>query len=253
MSDREKLDVLAIGAHPDDVEMSCGGTLCLLVDQGYRVGIVDLTRGELGSRGSADLRAKEAERAREIMGVAVRINLEIPDGDIANTDANRRKLIAVVRRYQPDIVLFNPLEERHPDHGDAARLCGSAVFYSGLVRLETRDGDGVQEPWRPAHVMHYMQSLTFEPELVVDVSSFWARRTKAVLAYSSQVHVEEYKETSDEPETFISDPRFIRFLEARARTFGFGIGAEYGEGYLYRYGPLGVSDLPAFLGTKRRA
>lgn len=248
----EKLDVLAVGAHPDDVEICCGGTVCLLVDQGYRVGIVDLTRGELGSRGSAEQRAKEAETARNILGVPVRINLGLPDGDIANTKPNQEALISAIRAYRPDIVLVGAPEDRHPDHGDATRLCTSAIFYAGLAKIETRSADGPQEAWRPSHTLHYMQGLNFEPDLVVDVSTVWPRRMNAVRAYASQVHSDRYKETSGEPETFISDPGFIRFIEARAQSLGYRTGAAYGEGFLYRHGPMGVADLVAFLGRKAR-
>jgi bacillithiol biosynthesis deacetylase BshB1 len=250
MPDSKPFDVLAFGAHPDDVELSAGGTVCRLVDEGYRVGIVDITRGELGSRGSAELRHDEAQTAAAILGVQVRENLGIPDGDIRNTPENRAKIIRVLRKYRPGILLINAPECRHPDHANAARLVGDAVFYSGLSRLETIEGDTL-EPWRPRHVLHYMQSLSFEPTLVVDVSDVWERRMEALLAYKSQFHVPEYKESNAEPETFVSNPDFLRWIESRGGTFGYRIGARFGEPFLYRHGPIGTDDVVAMLGKDR--
>lgn len=245
----EKLDVLAIAAHPDDVEIFCGGTVCLMVEQGYRVGIIDLTRGELGSRGSADLRDEESRAASAVMGVNIRVNLELPDGDISNTKQNQGKLVRLIRQYRPDIVLIGAPSDRHPDHGDATQLCVSSIFYAGLNKVQSGEGNDTDQSWRPTHVLHYMQSTSFEPDLVVDVSSVWDKRMKAVRAYASQIHDSTYKGTSEESDTFVSDPGFIRFIEARAQTLGYGTGASYGEGFLYRDGPLGVKDLVAWLGN----
>jgi bacillithiol biosynthesis deacetylase BshB1 len=249
----KKVDVLAIGAHPDDVEICCGGTVCLLVEQGYTVGVVDLTRGELGTRGSVEQRRLEAERAAEIMGVGTRINLALADGRIENSREHQLALIRVIRDLRPDIALIGAPEDRHPDHGDATRLCISALFYSGLVKIETESEGRPQEPWRPSHTLHYMQGISFEPDLVVDVSSVWERRMEAVKAYMSQVHHTEYKDDSDEPETFISDPGFVTYIKSRAQALGYRTGARYGEGFLYRHGPIGVDDLVAVLGKNRRA
>lgn len=252
MPGTDKIDVLAIGAHPDDVEIFCGGTLCLLVEQGYRVGIVDLSRGELGTRGTPEQRAVEAENAGRIMGVSVRMNLGIPDGAIVDNKENQEKLIIALRTLRPDVVLTGSEDDRHPDHANATALCTSASFFSGLAKVETRSGGDPQQAWRPGHILHYMQNIAFEPDFVVDVSNVWEQRMDAVRAYVSQVHNPEYKEGSDEPETFISDPGFIGFIESRARTLGYRVGASYGEGFMYRHGPIGVTDLVSFLGGRPR-
>lgn len=247
----EPLDVLALAAHPDDVELCAGGTMCVLARDGYRTGVVDFTRGELGSRGTPEGRLEEAERAAEILGLTARHNLGLPDGDIQNTAENREKLIRLVRRYRPSIVLTNPPEDRHPDHPAAARLATDALFYAGLRKIETFEEDGSpQEPWRPSHVLHYMQSLSFVPTFVVDVTDVWERRTAALQAFGSQFFNPDYD--SDEPETFISNPDFFAWVEARARTYGYRVGARYGEPLLYRHGPVGVADLVAVLGGERR-
>ncbi len=251
MSDHPTLDVLALAAHPDDVELCAGGTMCVLARDGYRTGIVDFTRGELGSRGTPEGRLEEAAASAEILGLSARDNLGLPDGDIQNTKANQEKLVRLVRRYRPPIVLVNTLEDRHPDHGDAARLSVDALFYSGLVKLETFDGEEPQEPWRPHHVLHYMQSIPFEPTLVVDVSEVWEQRTAALQAFQSQFFNPDY-DGAGEPETFISNPDFFRWVEARARVYGYRVGATFGEPLLYRHGPVGVTDLVGMLGTEKR-
>lgn len=243
-----KLDVLALAAHPDDVELCAGGTMCLLARQGYKTGVVDFTRGELGTRGTPEIRAKEAAIAAEFMRLSVRENLGMPDGNIENTPEHRERIIRIIRRYRPHIVLINPMECRHPDHEAAARLATNALFYAGLRKIETFEDDGSpQEPWRPHHVLHYMQTIPFNPTLVVDVSEVWEDRMKALLAYSSQFYNPEYEEGSDEPHTFISNPGFIKSVEGRARMYGYMIGAEYGEPFLYRHGPFGVTDLVGIL------
>ena len=242
------VDVLAIGAHPDDVEIGCGGTIRKLADQGYGVSILDLTEGELGSRGSVELRYRESEEARQILGARERTNAGIPDGDIANTVENRSAVIREIRRTRPRILLISAPECRHPDHPAAARLCIDAAFYAGLAKID----DG-QEPWRPLHILHYMQSLSFEPTLVVDVSETWQARMDAVRAYGSQFHNPDYSASDDEPDTYISHPGFLGFIEARARMLGFRIGAEYGEGFLYHQAPFGVEDLVATFSGRRRA
>ena len=243
-----KLDVLALAAHPDDVELCAGGTMCLLAQQGYGVGIVDFTKGQLGSRGSPEQRREEAERASEIIGLSARENLGMMDGDIRNTKANQRAVIEVVRQYRPHIVLINPPESRHPDHKDAAELSTDALYYSGLKEIETAGADGTpQEPWRPHHVLHYMQAVSFEPTMVVDVTPVWNRRIEALQAFKSQFHNPDYEADEDEPETYVSNPQFFEWIEARARTYGYQVGATYGEPFLYRHSPVGVSDLPTAL------
>lgn len=252
MGDFSELDVLALAAHPDDVELCAGGTMCLLAQQGYRVGIVDFTKGELGSRGSPALRMQEAEHAAEIMGLSARENLGLPDGNIANTEANRRALIRRIRRYRPHVVLLNASECRHPDHCAAARLSTDALFYSGLRKIETQEDDGTpQEPWRPHHALHYMQAVEFDPTFVVDVTDVWEQRVEALRAFKSQFHNPDYEAGEDEPETFVSNPAFFRWVEARARTYGYKVGATYGEPLLYRHGPVGVGDLMGVLGREK--
>ena len=248
----DPVDVLAFGAHPDDVELCAGGTVALLVKQGYRVGIVDLTRGELGSRGTVDLRAKEAAAASDILGVHARENLGFADGDITNTVENRWRVLRAIRKYRPHIVLIGAPECRHPDHGAGARLVADAIFQAGLVKITSQEFGQDQEPWRPSHVLHYMQSLDFIPDFVVDVSETWEQRTRAVKAYKSQFHSEDYEPSEDEPETFVSNPAFMQFFEARAVSLGYRIGASHGEGFLYRHGPVGVTDLMQVLERGRR-
>ncbi len=248
----DQLDVLALAAHPDDVELCAGGTMCLLARQGYRTGVVDFTRGELGTRGTPELRMQEAEKAAGIMGLAARENLGLPDGNIENSPDNRFRLIRAVRRYRPRIVLVNPMECRHPDHGAAARLAVDALFYAGLRKIETAEDDGApQEPWRPHHVLHYMQTLPFEPTLVVDVSEVWEQRVQALQAFASQFFNPGYRPAEDEAETFISNPAFFEWIEARARSYGYQIGATYGEPFLYRNGPPGVTDLVGALSREK--
>jgi bacillithiol biosynthesis deacetylase BshB1 len=237
------LDVLAFAAHPDDVEFFAGGTVALLVSQGYRVGIADLTRGELGSRGTAEIREREAAEAAAILGVDARVNLGLPDGDIRNTLENRVEVARVLRAFRPRILLVPAPDCRHPDHPAAARLVTEAVFPAGLRRVETAAGAEPLEPWRPHHVLHYMQSIPFEPTLVVDVTPVWETRLRALRAFASQVHRADYAAPPGEPETFISNPAFVDWIEARARTYGYRIGATYGEPLLYRHGPIGVTDL----------
>lgn len=250
MSETASLDVLAFAAHPDDVELCAGGTMCLLAKQGYRTGIVDLTRGELGTRGTPEQRDREAARAGEILGLAARETLGLPDGDIANTKANQLGVVRAVRRYRPHLVLVNAPEDRHPDHGDAARLTTDALFYAGLAKVETAEDDGtLQEPWRPQHVLHYMQSLSFEPTFVVDVTGVWDQRMAALHAFESQFYVPG--QARDEPETFVSNKGFAHWIEARARVYGYRIGATYGEPLLYRHGPVGVADLMTVLSRER--
>ena len=241
------LDVLALAAHPDDVELSVGGTMCLLHAQGYRTGVVDFTRGELGTRGTPEGRLAEAADAARVLGLAFRRNLGLPDGEIRNTKAAQALVVQAVRAARPAIVLINAPEDRHPDHGDAARLATDALFASGLARLETVGTDGQpQAPWRPSHVLHYMNTLEFEPTFVVDVTSVWERRLDALRAFRSQ-----FGASDAGPETFISTPAFLQFVEARARSFGYRIGATYGEPLLYRHGPIGIGDLVATLSRER--
>ena len=247
-----KLDVLALAAHPDDVELCAGGTVCLLAQRGYDVGIVDFTKGQLGSRGTPEQRIEEAERASKIIGLSARENLGLMDGDIRNSKANQRKVIETVRRYRPHIVLINPPESRHPDHSDACELSTDALYHSGLQEVETTNSNGTpQEPWRPHHVLHYMQAVSFEPTMVVDVTPVWDQRIEALQAFESQFHNPDYEPDADEPETFVSNPEFFEWIKARARTYGYTVGATYGEPLKYRHGPFGVTDLPDVLSKEK--
>lgn len=245
------LDVLAFAAHPDDVELCAGGTMCLLADQGYKMGIVDLTRGELGSRGTPEGRLKEAEEAAHILGVSARENLGLPDGNIENTEASRRAVIRMIRKYRPRIILANPPDDRHPDHGAASRLVSKAAFYSGLRKIVTTDieTDEPQEPFRTRHVLYYMQAVEFEPTFVVDVTPVWEQRMEAIRAFKSQFHNPDYTASEGEPDTFISTPAFLEFIEARARAYGYRAGFTYGEPLFYHHGPVPISDLAAVLGS----
>jgi N-acetylglucosamine malate deacetylase 1 len=247
------MHLLALAAHPDDVELCAGGTICSLTNRGYDVGIVDFTRGELGSRGTPEGRLQEADEAGRILGIKARENLGIADGNIENSPENREKVVRVIRRYRPHIVLINPLECRHPDHGKAAQLAIDAMFAAGLRKVETFEGDGTpQEPHRPHHVLHYMQAIDFNATFVVDVSDVWEQRTAALKAFRSQFHNPDYQPADDEPDTFVSNPAFFEWIESRARTYGYRIGATYGEPLLYRHGPVGVQDLVSMLSSEKR-
>ncbi len=222
-----KLDILAIGAHPDDVEMSCGATIAKEIAAGKVVGILDLTRGELGTRGSAEIRSKEAKEAARILGVKVRENLGLSDGFFQNTKEAQLAVIRMIRKYRPEVVLCNAVEDRHIDHGKGSKLSSDACFLSGLRRIETElDGES-QQAWRPRHVYHYIQWKELEPDFVVDVSGYMDKKLEAVFAYRSQF----YDENSKEPETPISSKNATESLRYRNRNLGRLIGTEYGEGF----------------------
>lgn len=233
-----KLDILAIGVHPDDVELACSGTLLKHIDQGKSVGILDLTQGELGTRGSASLRLEEAAEAANILGVTVRENLGFADGFFENNEQHQRALIQAIRKFQPEIVLANAIHDRHPDHGRAAKLISESCFYSGLVKITTREDGQEQQPWRPKAVYHYIQDRYIAPDFVVDVTEFVDRKIKAIMAFSSQF----YNPDSKAPETPISSKEFLEFLNARMKDFGRDIGVPYAEGFT-RERVIGVNDL----------
>lgn len=224
-----KLDILAIGAHPDDVELGCGATLAKEIANGKKVGIIDLTRGELGTRGTAETRDVESEDAAKILGVAMRTNMEFADGFFLNDKYHQIELIKQIRKFCPDIVICNAIEDRHIDHAKGSKLVSDACFLSGLLKVDTvcEDTDGWQDPWRPKAVYHYIQWKDLEPDVVVDVSGFMETKLKAVMAYKTQF----FDPDSDEPETPISSKNFTDSIEYRARNLGRLIGAEYGEGY----------------------
>ena len=237
----DQLDVMAIAAHPDDVELAAGGTLILSVEQGLRVGVLDLTRGELGTRGTVELRAAEADAAAAILGLSIRENLGLPDGNIT-ADA-MSTLIGVLRRWKPRIVMTHPAVCRHPDHVAAHHLVQNACFYAGLSKLAP---SVTRPPWRPKHLLYFAEVRHFEPTFVVDVTGTWERRTEALQCYGSQIHSPAYKEQSSEPETYISNAGFFEWVEARAQTYGQLIGCTYGEPFQYN-GTLGASNLRTFL------
>jgi len=224
-----KLDILVFGAHPDDAELGAGATIAKEVSKGKKVGIVDLTRGELGTRGSAEIRDREAAKAAEILGVAVRENMEFADGFFVNDKQHQLELIKIIRKYKPEIVLCNAVEDRHIDHAKASKLVSDACFLSGLMKIETKmDGDDQwQEAWRPKLVYHFIQWKNLEPDFVVDVSGFIETKTEAIMAYSSQF----YDPDSEEPETPISSKNFTDSVNYRARDLGRIIGVEYAEGF----------------------
>lgn len=223
-----KIDILAIGAHPDDVELSCGATLAKEIAKGKKVGIIDLTRGELGTRGTAETRNEESNNAAHILGISVRINMGFADGFFVNDKTHQIELIKMIRKYQPDIVLCNAIDDRHIDHGKGSRLVSDACFLSGLIKIETKDDNGQsQNKWRPKQVYHYIQWENLEPDFVVDVSGFIDIKMEAVLAYKTQF----YSEKSKEPETPISSKNFTDSIKYRARDLGRLIGVEYAEGF----------------------
>ena len=238
-----KLDILAIGAHPDDVELGCSGTLITEVKRGKKVGIVDLTQGELGTRGTIETRYSEAREAARIMGIAVRENLKMRDGFFQNNEEHQMQLIGVLRKYQPEIVISNILEDRHPDHGRGGWLSYDACFFSGLRQVKTFDEDGrEQEKWRPKMLLHYIQDRFFEPDIILDISDAWEQRMEAIKAYTTQF----YNPDSLEPDTYLSSPDFIEALAARARLLGKRIGVKYGEGFLSKKS-IGIRNLDALV------
>ncbi len=224
-----KLDILVFGAHPDDAELGAGATIAKQIAEGSKVGIVDLTRGELGTRGSAEIRDKEAAKAAEILGVAVRENLAFDDGFFVNDKAHQLEVIKMIRKYQPEIVLCNAIDDRHIDHPKGSQLVSDACFLSGLIKIETilSGSSEKQEKWRPKVVYHYMQWKNLTPDFVVDVSGFMNKKVDAIEAYSSQF----YDPKSNEPQTPISSKNFIDSVVYRARDLGRMIGVEHAEGF----------------------
>lgn len=233
-----KLDILAFGAHPDDVELGCGGTIAKEVSLGKKVGIIDLTRGELGTRGTAAIRDMESEAAAKILGVHIRENLNMRDGFFINDEAHQLKVIQMIRKYQPEIVLCNAVDDRHIDHGKGSKLVSDACFLSGLRKIETNFQGENQMAWRPKVVYHYMQWKNAQPDFVVDITGYNEIRVKAILAYSSQF----YNPDSKEPETPIASKNFLESLNYRAQDLGRLIGKDFAEGFtVERY--LAVNSL----------
>jgi bacillithiol biosynthesis deacetylase BshB1 len=233
-----KLDILAFGAHPDDVELGCSGTLAKEISLGKKVGIIDLTRGELGTRGSVEIRNSESEAASKILGISVRENLDMRDGFFVNDESHQLKVIEMIRKYQPEIVLCNAVSDRHPDHGRAAKLTADACFYSGLIKVETKEDGKAQSAWRPKAVYHYIQDHFIEPDFVVDITAHMDKKMESIFAYSSQF----FDPNSKEPETPISSKNFMENVKAKAALFGRAINADYAEGFtVSRY--IGVENL----------
>ncbi len=223
-----KLDIIAFGVHPDDVELSCAGVLIAAQLEGKQTGIIDLTQGELGTRGTAATRKVEATAAAKIMGVSIRENLGMADGFFTNDEQHQRKIISVIRNYQPEILLCNAPTDRHPDHGRSASLVADAAFLSGLSKIETLQDGSAQKPWRPKYVFNYIQDKFLHPDFVVDITAVFEQKLEAIRAYQTQFHNESLKE----PQTYISTPDFIDSVVYRHKWYGKMIGVKYAEGFI---------------------
>jgi bacillithiol biosynthesis deacetylase BshB1 len=240
-----KLDILAIGVHPDDVELGCAGTIIKEIQSGKKVGIIDLTQGELGTRGTVETRYKEAANAAKIMGVAVRENLKMRDGFFKNDEAHQLALIKILRKYKPEIVFGNVLNDRHPDHGRAGQLIKNACFLSGLAKIETTDNEGnFQEKWRPKYFFQYMQDWYHEPDVLIDISDVHPIKMKAIEAYATQFHTDQSE--AGGPVTYISTPEFKESLTARSRLLGKRIGVKYAEGFMSEK-QIGLANFSALI------
>jgi len=234
-----KLDILVLAAHPDDAELGCSGTILKHITLGKKVGVVDLTRGELGTRGTMEIREKEAAEASRILGLTLRENLGLPDGFFQNTREHQIKVIEAIRKYQPDIIITNAYHDRHPDHGRASELVEASVFLSGLRKIETYSDGELQEAWRPNMVLHFIQDRYIEPDIVIDVTEYWDKKIESILAFKSQFFNPEWQ---NEPQTYISSPEFIKVVEGRGVEFGKSIQAKYAEGFTSKK-ILGVDNL----------
>lgn len=237
-----KLDILAFGVHPDDVELGCSGTLLAAMAEGKKVGIIDLTRGELGTRGTVETRKEEAARAAEILGIGIRENLGLADGFFQQDEASLRKVITAIRKYQPEIILANAIDDRHPDHGRSAKLVADAAFLAGLRKIATSDGGAEQEPWKPSYVLHYIQDRFIEPSFVIDITAHMDKKLESVLAYSTQF----YNPSLDEPQTYISSPQFLETVKSRALMLGKRIGVGFAEGFCSEK-TIGLNSLDALV------
>jgi bacillithiol biosynthesis deacetylase BshB1 len=239
-----KLDVLSFGVHPDDIELSCSGTLLIEKKSGKKIGITDLTRGELGTRGNAQIRKEEAENAAGILGVEIRENLEMADGFFLNDEENKRRVIKVLRKYRPEIILCNAPEDRHPDHGRSAELVNDAYFLSGLQKVKTHDENGDQKEWRPKYIFHYIQDRYLKPDFVVDISEVFDKKIEAINEFATQFYNGETNEQG--PQTYVSSPEFLESVINRAKMFGKMIGVRYAEGFISKK-MIGVKSLDAFI------
>jgi bacillithiol biosynthesis deacetylase BshB1 len=223
-----KLDILVLPVHPDDAELGCAGTILKHVKSGKKVGIADMTRGELGTRGSAEIRDHESAAAADILGLAVRENIGLPDGFFQNSQESQLKIVQVIRKYQPEIIITNAYHDRHPDHGRASELVDASAFLSGLRKIQTYSNGLSQEAWRPRLVLHFIQDNYIKPDILIDVTDHWEKKVDSIAAFKSQF----YSPTEDdEPQTYISSPEFMQIIEARAREFGKSIGVKYAEGF----------------------
>lgn len=224
---RMKLDLLAFGVHPDDVELSCAGVLLVEKKNGKKTGIIDLTEGELGTRGTAQTRKQEAADAAKILGVDIRENLAMADGFFQNNETHQRKIITALRAYQPEIVLCNAVEDRHPDHGRSSKLVADAAFLSGLMKIDTEQNGKPQTAWRPKYVFSYIQDRMLQPDFVIDISDVFDRKIEAIKAYRTQFHTGD----AEGPSTYISTPDFLDSVVYRHKWFGKMIGVKYAEGF----------------------
>ncbi|TXK29468.1 bacillithiol biosynthesis deacetylase BshB1 [Pontibacter qinzhouensis] len=223
-----KVDILAFASHPDDIELGCAGTIIAHIAAGKKVGIVDLTRGELGTRGTPEVRAAEAEEAARILGVSARENLGLADAFFRNDKEHQLRVVQAVRKYQPEIVLMNAIHDRHPDHGKGSALVSDACFMAGLKMISTFGDDGEPQPaWRPKVAYHFIQDRLIVPDIVVDVTPYWEQKMESIRAFRSQF----YNPDDASPNTYISSPEFLKFVEARALELGHSIGVTYGEGF----------------------
>jgi bacillithiol biosynthesis deacetylase BshB1 len=239
-----KLDLLVLAAHPDDAELCCSGAILSYTIHGKKAGIVDLTRGELGTRGTVEDRQLEAEAAGKILGLSVRENLGLPDGYLSDTPEAIQAIISVIRKYQPDTVLINALYDRHTDHGKGGEISSKACFLSGLVKIETLDDGNIQDAWRPKNVYHFIQDRYIKPDFVLDITPYWEKKKQAIGAFKSQF----FNPNSTEPQTYISSQNFMTFIEARALEFGHSIGVQYGEGFCTDKGRfVGIKSLESLI------
>lgn len=236
-----KLDILVLVAHPDDAELSCSGTIMKAISQGKKVGIVDFTKGEMGTRGTPEIRMQEAEAASKVMGLSCRENLGFSDVFFTNDKEHQLKVASIIRKYQPEIVLTNAIEDRHPDHSKAAQLTVDAAFISGLKMVDTLLNGEKQEAWRPKNIFHIIQSNYLKPDFVVDVTDFWDKKIESIQAFKSQFFTGS-TESKEGAQTFISSPEFMDFLGARAREYGQHVGVKYAEGFT-KARPIKVEDL----------
>lgn len=233
-----KLDILVIAAHPDDAELACSGTIAAHIAKGYKVGILDLTQGEMGTRGTPEIRMKESEESSKILGISVRENICFKDIFFKDDDFHRLEIIKIIRKYQPEIVLANAVTDRHPDHGKGGAVASNACFMSGLRKIETSLDGVAQGPWRPKYVYHYIQNNYIKPDFVVDITDFWDTKIESIKAFKSQF----YDPNNKEPSSFISSAEFLDFIEARSREFGHSIMVKFGEGFTIER-TLGITDL----------